>query len=181
MMLKQLDTDYQQFLDFYRKDSCFTDENGDFYFEILNRIRDDANTRSKVGMFYTNSLFDIEYTKWTPSMIYQSFIHYYFNGNADGFAGINSPILADSPIALFLTMPKYQDDIDSDFEQKLLPLFKQIVKYEIKRINRTKNQNETKAKNIANFNERGLLFNYFTELNSLHTNEILVQSADEQG
>ncbi len=112
---------------------------------------------------------DVLYEDWTPQMIKSGFIIKYFSGG-EKYGWYNMPILADAPTAMFIKFKKYTDkNSGGNFKVALLPLFREVVKQEMWRINLVKKRRANGVDTIKNFDDEkchnGLKFNFFPELN----------------
>ena len=158
----------------------YQDSNGEhFYFSWLDLLNDSEGTREELmqqlehahmATMQDNNGEVQDYKSWTDDMLYRGFIHMYYSipstsGMRYQYAWYNSPILADSPAAIFFKFIKY-DDKEGQFEDKMIPLFRNIVKYELNRIDYVRKQNEKGGKQIQNYSKKGLEFQFFPEFNN---------------
>lgn len=94
---------WKERLDFYRSDRTFINpEDNRFWFEWMNMFENNPDVRKKFDLFYVNQLDNIDYTNWTRKDIYKAFTEFYFLEQKQGFGAYNSPILADSPVSVFV-------------------------------------------------------------------------------
>lgn len=164
----------QEYIDreFKAYDWFYDKKNKTWRNEWLNLIENDADIRQHLKIKEINTLDDTGYVDWKPNQIKTAFINEYFSipenkGSKRQYAYYNFPIFSDSPVSMFIRFIKYIDDNEGTFEDKLLLLFTNIVKQEIQRIKLCEARNaDSGIMKIQNFDKRGLLFNFFPELNT---------------
>ena len=140
--------------------------NGKWSNEWLNLIENDENVRYQMRFEDMNTINGIEYTDWTPQLIKDTFIRKYFSagtnkGSKDQFGWYNFPIFSDSPVVKFIKFKRYINN----FQEQLLPLFREVVMQELRRIKLVQERQKSNSAPIANFDTNGLKFNFFPEFN----------------
>lgn len=156
-----------QFLeDEFGRDEWFK-KNGKWRSEWLRLLAEDENVRFQLASKELISLNGKEYTNWKANDIKYAFVTEYFaipvNEKAQHqYAWYNMPIFSDSPVVKFIKFVRYT----GDYKSKLLPLFREVVKQEIYRINLVEQRRKNHAASIQNFDNNGDKFHFFPELNS---------------
>lgn len=152
----------------------------------LNKmLADIANPRTRSeaqNSIYTCELSTINkkgYENWTKEDILEGFLSMYLNddhvddkGNLikANYALYNAPIFSDSPVVKFIKARRYTSKF-GDLFNEMIPLFRDVIKQELYRINhveaRQKLIAQGKAKEVSNYDNVGQQFLYFTELNNM--------------
>lgn len=151
----------------------FRNSDGEWMSEWVNLLLNDEDVRFQ---FDTKELLSIDgkqYTDWEPWEIKKAFILEYFSlgtnkGSNKQYAWYNIPILSDSPVAKFIKFKRYT----GKFVEQLLPLFRNVVKQELWRIQLVQDRAAVGASPIGNFDKVGTKFHFFPELNA-NNNEFL--------
>ena len=162
----------------------FKNKNGEWQNEILRRLMEDPYFREKIALKNIFVADDIEYSDWTPTQIASIGLKEYFSIPEDPMyeseAFYNFPIFSDTTMATFMKLPKYISDSQGTFKEKLLPLYRKLVKQELKRIALVERRNKQGVPAISNFDKRGLEFCFLPELNHLMIGEVSFLDAIRQ-
>lgn len=158
----------QQVIEKEYKSVPFFYQNGKWRFKWMELIESENEVANNLSLKRLNNIDGKEYEAWTPEDIINVCISEYVSlGSSDklkyNYAWYNSPILADSPTALFIKGVKFT----GDFKSKLLPLYRQVVYQEIYRINQINKRKENKIAGIDTFDKNGASFRFFPFLNNL--------------
>lgn len=141
----------------------------------LELIEKDKKVRDKLRLVelkhIQNELLTKEYEDWTPTDIRVAFVIAHFaEGVQSDYGYFHMPIFSDSPINMMIRFKKY----NSNYEEQLTPLFRQLVYQELERIKlvneRKKLIAEGKVKAIVNFDKNGGKFNFIPYLNEYEEN-----------
>ena len=153
----------------------------------LNKmLADIANPRTRSeaqNSIYTCELSTInkkDYKNWTKEDILEGFLSMYLNDDHVDDKGnvikanhvlYNAPIFSDSPVVKFIKARRYTSKF-GDLFNEMVPLFRDVVKQELHRINHVEDRQKLiaqgKAKEVSNYDNVGQQFLYFTELNNMH-------------
>lgn len=134
----------------------------------LDLIESNQNVRDMLELKNVFNLNDIDYSDWDSSTITNSFLREYFAiqedpDQKDQFAWFNFPIFSDTQMATFIKFKKFT----GDFKRQLLPLYRNLVKQELRRIDLVEKRRKKGIPAISNFDSRGLKFCFIPELNTL--------------
>lgn len=168
----------------FGKYEWFKNKNGEWQNEILRRLMEDPYFREQLALKNIFVADDIEYADWTPTQIASIGLKEYFSIPEDPmyepYAFYNFPIFSDTTMATFMKLPKYITDSEGTFKEKLLPLYRKLVKQELKRIALVERRNKQGVPAISNFDKRGLEFCFLPELNHLMVGEVTFLDAIRQ-
>lgn len=134
----------------------------------LNLIENNENVRNMLEIKNIFNLNDVDYSDWDSPTITSGFLREYFAiqedpNQKDQFAWFNFPIFSDTQMATFIKFKKFT----GDFKQQLLPLYRNLVKQELRRINLVEERKKANIPAISNFDKRGLKFCFIPELNDI--------------
>lgn len=120
-----------------------------------------------------------EYKNWTTEDIVEGFLSTYLNDDyvdekgvlvKSKYALFNAPIFSDSPVVKFFKSKRYTSKFGNLFNE-MIPLFRDVVKQELYRIQHVEKRQalikQGLVEEIANYDNIGQQFLYFTELNSM--------------
>ena len=180
--LKRDDKRYQV-LDRFKQDSFFyNSKTGQWRNEFFRLLEDESEVGNEVRAAL--STLDIPaigdgpkapYNKWSPFDIKTSFIRQYFFSPISPKAPIqfgwyNFPIFSDTEMARFIRLPRYI----GNFKEQMIPMFRDLVKQELVRINRVNERRELikqgKVQKIPNYDDNGHKFFFLPALNDLGSN-----------
>lgn len=157
----------QEFKDY----SFFYDkEKGKWKNEWLRLIEKDRTARNKLKLVELKHIFEEketkEYEDWTSNEIRLGFITAFFaEGLTADYGYYHMPIFSDSPITMMIKFKRYNDQ----YEERLLPLFRQLVHQELERIKLVQSRREGikngDIKEIVNFDKNGDKFHFIPFLN----------------
>lgn len=166
-------------------------EKGQWRSEWLKLIESDEDVRYQMELKELIDIDGVEYSDWEPLQIKAAFVREYFSvgynkGSKKQFAWYNMPIFADSPVVKFIKFLRYTSDSQQTFKDKLLPLFNQLVKQELSRIELVQKRLEKGVSPIANFDvtkegdirdrKKGYRFHFFPELNTYNDGTFLKEA-----
>lgn len=180
--LKRDDKRYQV-LDRFKQDPFFyNSKTGQWRNEFFRLLEDESEVGNEVRAAL--STLDIPaigegpkapYNKWSPFDIKTSFIRQYFFSPISPKAPIqfgwyNFPIFSDTEMARFIRLPRYI----GNFKEQMIPMFRDLVKQELVRINRVNKRRELikqgKIQKISNYDDNGHKFFFLPALNDLGSN-----------
>lgn len=139
-----------------------------------------------------------EYSDWSDAETLDVLINEYFSQGYNPkddmqFAYYNFPIFADSPVAMFIRMPKFVNMAGKSFKMQLMPHYRNLVKQEITRISQILQRrakmkelisegkvSQAAAMEIQNFDKRGSKFCFFPELNNYKVREDIVSAIKDR-
>lgn len=152
--------------EFKRYDWFF--HNGKWSNGWLDLIENSQNVRDMLELKNVFNLNDTDYSDWDSPTITNSFLREYFAiqedpDQKDQFAWFNFPIFSDTQMATFIKFKKFT----GDFKSQLLPLYRNLVKQELRRIDLVEKRRKKGIPAISNFDSRGLKFCFIPELNTL--------------
>lgn len=141
--------------------------NGKWCNEWLNLLENNKNVRDFFAIKNVFLLNGKKYNDWRPNEITAAFLKEYFAipedpKQTDQFAWFNAPIFSDTEMATFFKFKKYT----GDFKKQMLPLFRNLVKQELRRIALVENRRAKGVASISNFDKRGSKFCFLPELNN---------------
>lgn len=179
--LKRMDPQWLQ--KEFGKNSWFEYSPGHYRLEWLRRLQEDAVFRDELDTFELKAIDGIEYEDFSPMDIITGYINIYFNGG-ENFTYYNFPNFADAKAVKFIKAPRYRSDINRHFKEKLLPLFNEVIRQEIDRMQLVAKRAEKIAKGelnpIANFDGNpGKKFNFLPLLNTMELNETIIVNGQE--
>ena len=158
----------QEFKDY----SFFYDkEKGKWKNEWLRLIEKDRTARNKLKLVELKHIFEDketkEYEDWTSNEIRLAFVSAFFaEGLTADYGYYHMPIFSDSPITMMIKFKRYNDQ----YEERLLPLFRQLVHQELERIKLVQSRREGikngDIKEIVNFDKNGDKFHFIPFLNN---------------
>ena len=136
--------------------------------EVLKLIETDPNIRDNMELKNVFMLERQEYSDWNKPLISSAFVREYFYIKEDpkqdhNFGFFNFPIFSDTQMATFIKFKKYT----GDFKSSLNPLFRKLVKQELRRMKLVEDRNKLGIPKISNFDTRGAKFCFLPELNNI--------------
>ena len=136
--------------------------------EVLRLIETDSNIRDNMELKNVFMLEKQEYSDWNKSLISSAFVREYFYTKEDpqqthNFGFFNFPIFSDTQMATFIKFKKYT----GDYKQSLAPLFRKLVKQELRRMKLVEERNKLGIPKISSFDNRGAKFCFLPELNDI--------------
>ena len=155
----------------------------------LANTRTRAAVQSNLDAAELTHIDGVEYKSWTSEHITKGFIGMFLEGDfTDGdtstradYVWYHAPILSDSPVVKFIKLKRYKKPIDKTLREHMLPLFRDVVKQELMRMQHVEERAEGikngTIKPIANYDgKRGSSFCYFTEFNKPDLKDALLQA-----
>ena len=137
--------------------------------EVLKLIETDPNIRDNMELKNVFMLERQEYSDWNKPLISSAFVREYFYIKEDpkqdhNFGFFNFPIFSDTQMATFIKFKKHT----GDFKSSLNPLFRKLVKQELRRIKLVEDRNKLGIPKISSFDTRGAKFCFLPELNNIN-------------
>lgn len=149
----------------FMSDPFFYDkEKSKFKNYLLQLLSDEKDSyRKKFDYKYIPAIDGVEYNRWTPDMIFKSFMVEYQKSDPNGqYAYYPFPIFSDSEMLCMFKAPKFSDN----FKETLLPLYVQIIKQDLETIKRCQERKKKGVSQIQNYDKNGTKICSFPALNS---------------
>lgn len=130
----------------------------------LKLIEENPNLRNGIELSEVINIDGASFNEWSPAMINTMFLKQYYSAG-EGMAHYNFPNFSDSPCAMFIRFKKFENNGRRTYQEQLIPLFRDVVKQELWRMDYVQKRKEAGAPEIASFDSVGNKFRFFPELN----------------
>lgn len=145
----------------------FTTKEGVLRNGWIKQIATNDYIRQNIDTIELKNINGIEYEDWTGEMIDKAFISAFFSKYKSEsnikFGYYHYPIFSDSPVAKFIKMVRYHDNV----EENIIPLLREVVKQELFRIDHVNKRAKTEGvSKIGNYDKVGRKFCFFPALNN---------------
>ena len=145
----------------------FTTKEGVLRNGWIKQIATNDYIRQNIDTIELKNINGIEYEDWTGEMIDKAFISAFFSKYKSEsnikFGYYHYPIFSDSPVAKFIKMVRYHDNV----EENIITLLREVVKQELFRIDHVNKRAKTEGiSKIGNYDKVGRKFCFFPALNN---------------
>lgn len=142
--------------------------NGVWMNEMLRLIASDENIRDNMQLINMFNIDGKDYENWSTRTINRAALEAYFytKENAEQvhqYGYYPFPIFSDTKMMSLLKFIKYT----GDYKSQLIPLYRNLVFQELRRIRLVQDRRDNNAPEISNFDTRGSEFCFLPELNHI--------------